>query len=51
MVNGSRMDIEAVVERYVRNASTKEFNVEVIVNDTRIVISEDRLTKEKDYWQ
>ena len=51
MINGNRMDIGAEVERYVINSDTKIWRVEVLLNDTRVILDENRLIDYNEYWE
>lgn len=50
LINGTKLDLNATVYRYVYNKDTKTWNPELLVNGTYIVIKEDRLEDSVEFW-
>lgn len=50
LMNGTRMDINGVVQRYVFNTETKENRVEVQINGVFVLLPEERLVDYEQFW-
>jgi len=51
MINSQRRDISATIQKYVYNRTTKDWNVEVLLNGVFIVLTEDRMVDSVQYWK
>lgn len=43
LINGSRLDLSGTVQRYIYNRETKEWKVEVVLNSTFVLLTEDKI--------
>lgn len=50
LVNGSRMNIDGTVMRYVYNSQKKLWNVETCVNETYVYLPEEKLVDFDEFW-
>jgi hypothetical protein len=50
MINGSRMDIHATVTRNIYDRERKVWRVEVYLNDTYVILDQNRLVDAKVFW-
>lgn len=51
LINGTRIDVDGRVERYVLNQALKKWFVEVVINDTRVSLHEDRIEDFDEFWR
>lgn len=51
LINGSRLDMSAIVQGYVYNKQTKTWEVEVLLNNVFIMLKEERLVDSEEFFK